>query len=204
MLNIKQSSYWFDMIFKNIITKIHLRSEIKSYTLKLYQSTLHSATNPDFYEYFQLDDNFDTRLDVLAFHLFFLLEAIEQSKHVFGYDLSAKSLQRLVLERAVDDLEDALRRQGASDVTIGKKVQKLSQSFFGRLTACRLAMQEEDQLQALSDVMSRVLYHGKQNSLTLSMAQNLMVIRKLFAAFDAQQWHGDHFIYPTVEIPQSR
>ncbi|MEM7071058.1 MAG: ubiquinol-cytochrome C chaperone family protein [Pseudomonadota bacterium] len=155
--------------FKTPFTIFKTYKATRHQAANLYRKAVLIVTEQRFYQRFELDDQFETRLDVLALYLFFLLEGIERSSNTGSSRFKIKKMQRLILECAVADIEDSLRREGVSDIRIGKQVQKTSQSFFGRLGAYRLAMKTKDDLkETFGATISKNLYRhkNKKNALT--------------------------------------
>ncbi|MEM7072618.1 MAG: ubiquinol-cytochrome C chaperone family protein, partial [Pseudomonadota bacterium] len=88
-------------MFASWIQKYRAGKAQKAQAGRLYQAALQATIDPQLYQTYQLADRFETRFDVLALHLFLMLEALEKSGPG-----DAANLQRLVLEAAMRDLED--------------------------------------------------------------------------------------------------
>ncbi|MEM7073366.1 MAG: ubiquinol-cytochrome C chaperone family protein, partial [Pseudomonadota bacterium] len=133
-------------------------------------------------------DRFETRFDVLALHLFLMLEALEKSGPG-----DAANLQRLVLEAAMRDLEDTMRRRGISDVRVGKTVQKHSTIFFGRLASCRKVREGSEPLAAL---LVRTVYRGQQDHSAKAFACYLDDLAGRFLDLQTGWWQDPAFRWP--------
>jgi len=104
----------------------------------IYGAVVTQARQPAFYAKLGIPDTPIGRYDMVVLHLFLLLERLR------GEGASADTLQRLLLETFVADMDDSLRELGTGDVVVGKKVRRAAAGFYERARDYRAALEEGD------------------------------------------------------------
>lgn len=99
-----------------------------------YAKIVAQARRPDFYEGFGVADTLDGRFDVLVLHAFLFFRRLK------GADGRAAEFSQLVFDTMFSDLDHSLREMGVGDMSIGKKVRKMGDAFYGRTKAYDAAM----------------------------------------------------------------
>lgn len=106
----------------------------------LYAAIVAAARRPRFYATGAVPDTLEGRFDMVVLHLALVVERLQGE----GMD----DLVRSLVERFVTGMDDALRELGASDVTVGKKVRRMAEAFYGRAAAYGAAGNDETALAA--------------------------------------------------------
>jgi cytochrome b pre-mRNA-processing protein 3 len=108
------------------------------------------ARDPAFYVQLQVPDTLDGRFDLAVLHAFLVLERLRSAG------------QSRVAQALVDELfagfDDALRQLGASDMSMGRKLKKMADAFYGRLSAYSAAHEPD----ALAAAICRNVYRGDE------------------------------------------
>jgi cytochrome b pre-mRNA-processing protein 3 len=115
----------------------------------IYGAIVTQARRPEFYAKLGIPDTPIGRYDMVVLHLFLALERL----HREGF--AADTLQRVVLEAFVADMDDSLRELGTGDVVVGKKVRRAAAGFYERSRNYRAALAEGDR--ALEQAL---VHHG--------------------------------------------
>lgn len=102
----------------------------------IYGAVVTQARQPGFYAKLGIPDTPIGRYDMVVLHLFLVLERLR------GEGASADTLQRLLLETFVADMDDSLRELGTGDVVVGKKVRRAAAGFYERARDYRAALDE--------------------------------------------------------------
>lgn len=107
------------------------------------------ARDPGFFAECGVNDTFDGRFDLLVFHAWMVLDALRNLGEV---DL-AQTLVDLLFAR----LDEALREQGAGDMSMSRRMKTMAGAFYGRLSAYSESQDEA----ALGAALVRNLYRGE-------------------------------------------
>jgi cytochrome b pre-mRNA-processing protein 3 len=117
---------------------------------RIYAAVLTAARRPALYLDFGVPDTLDGRFEMIALHLFALLNRL---MHDPGDD---PELARRISESFVDDMDAAFREMGVSDTAVPKRMKTLYRSFAGRITAYARALGEGDD--ALAAAVARNVF----------------------------------------------
>lgn len=116
---------------------------------RLYAAVVAQARQPAFYADWGVPDTPTGRFDLIALHGFLVLQRLKGVPE-------GRPLAQAFCDAVVEDMDRNLREMGTGDLSVGKKVKKLMQGFYGRLGAYEQALQEDDSV--LISVLSRNLY----------------------------------------------
>ncbi len=135
----------------------------------IYSAVVKAARRPALYLDFGVPDTLDGRFEMIALHLFALLNRL---MHNPGDD---SALARRISESFVDDMDAAFREMGMSDTAVPKRMKTLYGSFAGRMTAYRTALAEG--MEALAAAVARNVFpdgeqpDGNARALALCLSQ---------------------------------
>lgn len=102
----------------------------------LYVALVEQARQPEFYTTLGVPDTLDGRFEMVTLHMHLLLFRLQQG---FERSPELKELSRLLIETYFADMDRSLREMGVGDTGIGRKVQKMSGGFYGRIEAYGMA-----------------------------------------------------------------
>jgi cytochrome b pre-mRNA-processing protein 3 len=117
-----------------MLARLFRKKSVKLAARSLYDQLSAAARDPNLYGLGKVADTPDGRFELLALHsavLFARLskrgeQADETSQEIFDIMFSA--------------MDHALRELGVGDISIGKRIRKLAESFYGRLAVYHEAM----------------------------------------------------------------
>ena len=118
----------------------------------LYGTVVARARDPHFYLNYQVPDTLDGRFELLVMHLFLLHNRLKDEGH------GSRQISQLVFDAFIDDMDAALREVGVGDQSVPKKIAKMTQVFYGRTGAYEKALQDQNVVGSLADVIKRNLY----------------------------------------------
>ena len=72
-------------------------------------------------------DTIDGRFEMIVLHLFLVLNRLKGE--------GVEDLRQNLTDEFFSDMDRSLRELGVSDVAVGKKVRKIAESYYGRVTA---------------------------------------------------------------------
>jgi cytochrome b pre-mRNA-processing protein 3 len=119
-------------------------------TQLLYETIVAAARQPRFFSDMSVPDTVDGRFDMIVLHLFLVLERLAGEK-----GNTAQSLTDVFFR----DMDRSLREMGVGDLSVGKKVRKMAEAFYGRIKAYSIAKSNDDEL--LAEALQRNVYAGE-------------------------------------------
>jgi cytochrome b pre-mRNA-processing protein 3 len=114
----------------------------------VYEAIVAAARQPKFYAEMKVPDTVDGRFDMIALHLFLVLERMK--------DDQPDPVRQALVDVFFRDMDRSLREMGVGDLSVGKKVRKMAEAFYGRVDAYRHAVAENEA--ALAGAIARNVY----------------------------------------------
>jgi cytochrome b pre-mRNA-processing protein 3 len=111
----------------------------------LYASCASQGRQPEFYTHLFVKDVIGARFEMLTLHVSLILDALKSETNETRE--AAKEAAQAVFDAMLQGLEDALRVQGVGDLSIPKKMKKLTETIYSRLKGYNTA-QTQDELTA--------------------------------------------------------
>lgn len=94
---------------------------------RLYTSAAAQARQPAFYAAMGAPDTVEGRFELYTLHVALVLRRLK------GQGGQAAETAQAVFDAYVRGLDDALREMGVGDLSVGKKMRKLGEAFYGRV-----------------------------------------------------------------------
>ena len=119
---------------------------------KLYNNIVYLSRNKIFYTKFNLSDSFQNRINLIFFHISFLINKInyktKSKKH--------KEFEQKVFDLTFNSIELNMREVGYGDVTVNKNMKFLVKTFYKMLLNCENynKKKENDKVMFLLDYLS--------------------------------------------------
>jgi cytochrome b pre-mRNA-processing protein 3 len=110
------------------------RAETARTAEKLYGSVVAAARHPAFYRGMGVPDTPEGRFELVALHLFLLLEGMK-SRNFDDPDLAQRTI-----ETFVTDMDDCMREMGIGDMAVAKKVKRAAGAFYERAAVYRAGL----------------------------------------------------------------
>jgi cytochrome b pre-mRNA-processing protein 3 len=118
---------------------------------KLYQAAIDQARQVAFYADLAAPDTVEGRFELYTLHVVLLLHRLK------GQGAVAAETSQALFDAYVQALDDALREMGVGDLSVGKKMRKLGEAFYGRAKAYQAALEAGDRA-ALAALIGRTVY----------------------------------------------
>lgn len=119
---------------------------------QLYVALVAQSRQPVFYRDWDVADTVDGRFDVIAVHLFLVVDALRRKDTP-----EALECARVLTEVFVSDMDRSLREMGSTDTGTGMRVKSMAQAFYGRQEVYKQGFDGG----SLADALSRNLYREK-------------------------------------------
>src|SRR6185369_17559638 len=108
---------------------------------------------PIFYAAYGVPDTIDGRYDMIVLHAILVLDRLKSAGGE-GNEFA----QRLT-DYLFSDMDRSLREMGVGDLSVGKKVRRMAEVFYGRAQAYRPALERLDEA-ALAEALYRNVFAG--------------------------------------------
>lgn len=122
---------------------------------RLYVAVVGQARQPDFYTACGVPDTVTGRFDMIALHGFLVMNRLKE-------DIATRPLAQALSDVVVDDMDRNLREMGTGDLSVGKKVKRIMEGYFGRLEGYEQALAGDDD--GLTAALRRNLFAGASPS----------------------------------------
>lgn len=101
---------------------------------KLHDSIVKHAMRPDFYYEGGVRDNFSGRFEMTSLHAVLVFRRLRRA------GLAGRELTQEVTNALFDGFDEALRDIGTGDLSVGKKIRKMGEAYYGRAKAYEEAL----------------------------------------------------------------
>ena len=116
------------------------KDPVKSQADAIFAAVVKQSRTPAFYIGGQAPDTPEGRVEMLCVHMFLALQRLSPDRATDHENAAIlKSVANEVQKLFLDNMEDSLREMGVGDLVVGKKLRKMAEAFYGRLTAYREA-----------------------------------------------------------------
>ncbi|MDZ4760718.1 MAG: ubiquinol-cytochrome C chaperone family protein [Alphaproteobacteria bacterium] len=118
---------------------------------RLHQLILAQALRPEFYVPGAARDNFSGRFEVTSLHAALVFRRL---RSLGG---TGKALAQDCFDALFEGFDEALRDIGTGDLSVGKKIRKMGEAFYGRARAYDEALAQDAPPDALAGALGRNL-----------------------------------------------
>ncbi|HYD28223.1 ubiquinol-cytochrome C chaperone family protein [Brevundimonas sp.] len=143
----------------------------------LYELAVRQAREPAFYTTLGVADRIDARFELYTLHVLLLVMRLRDEG-----ERGAEAAQAL-FDAYVSALDHALRELGVGDITVGKKMRKLGEAMYGRMTAYEPPLRGGDKA-ALAAGLSRNVFESDDPDTGQALAAYALDSRARLAAQD--------------------
>ncbi len=143
----------------------------------LYALAVDQARTPAFYTTLGVADRIDARFELYTLHVLLLAMRLKD-----GSERGADAGQAL-FDTYVSALDNALRELGVGDISVGKKMRKLGEALYGRMTAYETPLKDGD-IAALTAALAKNVYEDEAAPGAPALARYALASRDSLAAQD--------------------
>ena len=144
---------------------------------RLYDSAAAQARQPAFYAAMGAPDSVEGRFELYTLHVALLLRRLK------GQGSQAAETGQGVFDAYVKSLDHALREMGVGDLSVGKKMRKLGEAFYGRVKNYDEAFDALPDAAPLTAIIGRTVLMGSAEARTTPFVDYAMAA---MASMDAQ------------------
>ncbi|NVK18021.1 MAG: hypothetical protein HWE30_04940 [Methylocystaceae bacterium] len=165
------------MIFSNLFkSKPAFSSEVQA----LYSAIVAQSRQPAFYTDLEVADTVEGRFDMIVLHAFVVMRRLKEG------DEAVKEFAQSLYDLMFADFDLNLRELGVGDMGLARRVPKMAEAFYGRITVYEEGLSASDDNALLKEALDRNLYRKtpvKDESL-MTMATYLRKQAKHFEKTD--------------------
>lgn len=124
---------------------------------RLYVGLVEQARRPEFYTVGGVPDSVRGRFDMIVLHAFVVFRRLqaEDGRHA--------AFAQALFDHMFADMDTNLRELGVGDLSVGKKVKRMAQDFYGRVVAYERGLASRDDAE-LGSALRRNLFYGAEPS----------------------------------------
>jgi cytochrome b pre-mRNA-processing protein 3 len=112
------------------------RNPLKDAAERAYTAVVAQSRRPEFFRLCGVPDTIDGRFELICLHAFLYLHRLKAEP------APASELGQCFFDRMFADFDRALRELGTGDLSVGREVKKMAQSFFGRIHAYQQGLRD--------------------------------------------------------------
>jgi cytochrome b pre-mRNA-processing protein 3 len=142
----------------------------------LYALAVDQARMPGLYTELGAPDTVEGRFDTYSLHVVLLLDRLR------GQGAEAADVSQVLFDAYVKDLDTALRELGVGDLSVGKKMRKLGEAFYGRGKSYEAAFAALPDTGPLEALLIRTVYAGAPATTAPRLAGYVVAQRAALAA----------------------
>jgi len=118
----------------------------------LYLRAVEQSRSPALYSEFGAPDSVEGRFEVYSLHVVLLLDRLR------GHGEIATEVSQALFDTYLKDLDNALRELGVGDMSVGRKMRKLGEAFYGRGKSYEAAFAALPDTTELTALVVRTVY----------------------------------------------
>jgi cytochrome b pre-mRNA-processing protein 3 len=149
---------------------------------RCYEAIVAAARHPAFYAHWGVADTLDGRFDMITLHTYLVLDRLKGLEAAFRQEL---------VDEFFRDMDRSLRELGVGDITVGKKVRKMAEVFYGRVAAYDTALAGEGDA-LIAAIARNVFPDAPAAAGAAPLAEYVKDQRSHLAAQDAKAIAGGH------------
>ena len=142
----------------------------------LYAATVAQARTTALYADLGAPDTPEGRFEIYSLHVYLLLARLKDQG-----EQAAETAQAL-FDTYLSGLDDGLRELGVGDLTVGKRMRKLGEAFYGRIQSYEAALAALPDTGPLEALLARTVYAGAESPQVPALAAYVIAQREALAA----------------------
>ncbi|HLZ81945.1 MAG TPA: ubiquinol-cytochrome C chaperone family protein [Caulobacteraceae bacterium] len=163
-----------------MLTQLLAKSSVRKAAERLYAAAASQARTPALYARMGTPDTVEGRFELLTLHVILLIGRLKDGPP------EAAAVRQTLFDVYVGNLDAALREMGVGDLTVGKRMRKLGEAFYGRALACETAFKALPDTRPLEETLARTVFEASPGAEPGPLADYLKRCRETLAAGDVE------------------
>jgi cytochrome b pre-mRNA-processing protein 3 len=143
---------------------------------ELYARAVAQARTPGLYAELGAPDTPEGRFEIYSLHVYLLLERLK------GKGGQAADTAQGLFDTYVAALDNTLRELGVGDLSVGKRMRKLGEAFYGRVKSYEAALAALPDRAGLEALVARTVYAGADAGQAPALVAYILARRDALAA----------------------
>lgn len=160
-----------------MLISLSRRKPIRDAAAAAYARIVEQARQPVFFAAYGVPDTLDGRFELICLHAFCYLHRMRAERP------RAAAMSQALFDTMFADLDRSMRELGVGDLSVGKHVKRMAQSFYGRIRAYQEGIDSGDAV--LGAALTRNLY-GTRRDAVAAIGGMTGYVRRAVAALDRQ------------------
>lgn len=136
-----------------MILSLFKRKASRNSLRAVYGAIVAAARHPRFYAEWGVPDTVDGRYDMIVLHSVLVLDRLGEEGE------AARNFAQGLTDEVFADMDRSLREMGVGDLSVGKKVRRMAEVFYGRARAYTAALRAENEAE-LAEALDRNVFAG--------------------------------------------
>jgi cytochrome b pre-mRNA-processing protein 3 len=159
-----------------ILDRLFRPKPLQAAARALYASVVEQARRPALYQDLAAPDTVEGRFELYTLHVMLLLDRLRRQGEAAG------DVSQALFDVYVKALDDALREMGVGDLSVGKKMRKLGEAFYGRAKSYEAAFAALPDTSELIALLIRTVYADVAEDAASALAAYVVAQREHLAA----------------------
>jgi len=142
----------------------------------LYAGMVAQARQPALYADLGAPDTAEGRFEIYSLHTYLILERLK------GQGPQAADTAQVLFDTFLSGLDHGLRELGVGDLSVGKRMRKLGEAFYGRVHSYEAALAALPDTAELEVVLARTVYANAEAAKAPALAAYMLNQRQALAA----------------------
>jgi cytochrome b pre-mRNA-processing protein 3 len=153
---------------------------------RLYAAAVAEARRPEFYLAHGVPDTVCGRFEMVALHVFLILHRLK------GEGAEAAALAQALFDTMFADMDRNLRELGIGDMSVGREIRGLAESFYGRVAAYDRGLEAG----GLALALRRNIFAGENEPGALALADYMRNAVEVLRGIETSRIVGGEVRFP--------
>ena len=122
----------------------------------LYSAVVEQARTPALYSDLGVPDTVEGRFEMVSLHAYLVLRGLK------GAPDPASQVSQKLFDVMFENMDASLRELGVGDLSVGRKIRKMAENFFGRAGAYEAGLKTGAPANALAGALARNIFEQDQ------------------------------------------
>ncbi len=142
----------------------------------LYAQTVAQARTPALYADLGVPDTTEARFELYSLHVYLLMARLKDQGE------QAAETSQALFDTYLSALDNSLREMGVGDLSVGKRMRKLGEAFYGRVLGYEAALATLPDTAQLAALVTRTIYADADAGHAPALAAYIVARREALAA----------------------
>jgi cytochrome b pre-mRNA-processing protein 3 len=162
----------------------------------LYAAAVQQARATPLYADYGVPDTVEGRFEMVVIHVYLVLRCLKD------YAPETRKTGQKLFDAMFQNMDDSLRELGVGDLSVGKKIRKMAENFYGRVASYEKALTKMAGDEDLAKSLGRNVYGDEDAVGALALARYVQKASLFIEAQPAARIAGGIVQFPDMEKAQ--